>query len=124
MEPLVHYVLYGSREGRSIHPDFDASWYTSKYGVEFQDQLEVISDFIQNAAVFQRLPSPRVGAALTLLDATRPAAEIQGVTFKQPVQRPATTRGQCLFVCHRFGGGTAVHLSALRETMRTTASTS
>lgn len=116
--PLVHYVLYGSREGRSIHPDFDAGWYTSKYGVQFQDHIEVISDFIQNAAVFQRLPSPRVGAALTLLDATHPTAEIQAVTLKRPVQRLVAIRGQCLFVSHRFGGGTAVHLSALRESMR------
>ena len=57
-QPLIHYVLWGAREGRRPHPLFDPAYYMARYPDVARSQCEPLSHFLQHGAGDQRSPIP------------------------------------------------------------------
>ncbi len=47
MNPLVHYVLAGSAEGRRPHPDFDPAWYRTQHGDLIPAGLDPLAHYVR-----------------------------------------------------------------------------
>ena len=47
MEPLGHYIEYGSKEGRSPHPLFDVQWYLERNPDVQTAGAEPLRDYIE-----------------------------------------------------------------------------
>ena len=54
MDPLLHYMRHGAREGRNPNPDFDSGWYVRTYGAPAG--VNPLLDYIRNGAT--RDPGP------------------------------------------------------------------
>ena len=49
-QPLIHYVLWGAREGRRPHALFDPAYYLARYPDVARSQCEPLSHFLQHGA--------------------------------------------------------------------------
>jgi len=57
-QPLIHYVLWGAREGRKPHPLFDPAFYLSEYPDVARLGCEPLSHFLQHGGREFRNPIP------------------------------------------------------------------
>lgn len=58
MQPLVHYVAYGSEEGRQPNPLFDPAWYRNTYADVAEAGVEPLLHYAIRGASENRRPGP------------------------------------------------------------------
>jgi len=58
MNPLVHYVRFGAREGRDPHPFFSTSYYLEKVPIVAASGFNPLLHYLHFGAARRRLPHP------------------------------------------------------------------
>ena len=117
MNPWLHYVLSGWREGRSPDPRFDASWYLKAYLSPADPSDEPLAHYLQHGWREGLLPSANAvlpKAAQTGTVAPLLWDALPRITRKRPGMTPdlrsAETRGTLVLVLHETVVGGAPHV--------------
>ncbi len=78
IHPLVHYLVWGWREGRSPHPYFDNDWYLSRYPDVLAERINPLVHYVTTGADEGRDPNPLFSTMLYL--EAFPKAQAPGIT--------------------------------------------
>jgi len=102
LEPLTHYADAGWREGRLVHPDFDAGYYRSTLKPEHHGE-----DPLRHYMEQGRMIGLRVNRKF---DAVRDARALGRIAANVGQERPVV-----LFMSHGQGGGVRAHIDTLAD---------
>ncbi len=63
LDPLLHYILFGAREGRWPNPAFDGGWYLDAYPDVAASGVNPLAHFLRQGRREQRLPNNAAAAS-------------------------------------------------------------